>query len=597
MKYLIKVLLGALRQTQRGAQTQVQCSRPRSNTTFCWLLFLLLSWSSIHGQEQVSKDSAEEDKKGKYALKVSGSFNFGGELYSVNGISNRRSPWSYTTSGQLGLSVGKFRLPISFTYRDRQFAYDFKFNRFGMSPTLGWATLHLGWRSMNFSPYTLGGRTFFGIGTELRPGKFYVGALYGTIQNPLAIRDSLTFGANLIPIFERKLYGAKVGFRTGKHHLELMAVKIFDDQESFEYPENYDERGYQILTPKENIVAGVNAGFEVAKTVEVYLRTGLTLFTNDLDDPLTGTISGVIPDQYEDLLTVNTSSLVTFAGDGGVNVSIKGTKLGFQYRRVEPFYTTLAAQFFQNDLEQYTGLLSTGLFKRKLLFTGRVGVERNNLRGYRTNETSRIIINASASWRPNDDWSWNLRAANFTTNSNPEILELNDTLRYVTVNTNVALNGSWTIRQPSKDLRINLFLNHSGVDDQSLVQRLDELNTYASTLSAAWTWKETNLTVGPSLQFFRYNLAERTQERFGLGLQVGKSFWDKRLSANLGSSLSQNDINGFRDGTLGLHRLRLRYKLSKKQSISLMNSFRHAHSLSRQSFREWRSQLRYGLRF
>lgn len=579
----------------RGARPQVQ-GRVDCQPVLLTLVFVLLlgTGTSLSGQ-----DSNEEnpEEKNKYAVKISGGVDFGGELYAVDGIGNRRSPWSYTTSGRLGLSVGKFSLPISFTYRDRQFAYDFTFNRFGMSPTLGWATVHLGWRNMNFSPYTLGGRTFFGVGTELRPGKFYFGALAGTIQNPLAIRDSLTFGANLIPIFERKLYGAKVGFRSGKHHLEVMAVKIYDDKESFDYPENYDERGYQILAPKENVVAGVNAGFEIAKTVEFYFRTGLTAFTNDVDDPLTASISGSIPDQYEDLLTVNTSSSITFAGDGGVNVSIKGTKIGLQYRRVEPFYTTLAARFFQNDIEQYTGLLSTAFAKRKVILTGRVGLERNNLRGYRTNETSRVIINATAGWRPTDDWNWNLRVANFTTNSNPEVLELNDTLRYVTVNTNAALNGNWTIRKKTKDLRLGLFLNHSAIDDQSLVRRLDELTTYAGTLSATWTWKQTNLMVGPMLQYFRYNLPGRSQERFGLGLQLGKSFWDKRLTANLGSSLSQNDVEGLRDGTVGLHRLRFRYRLSKKQSITLANSFRHSYSITRQSFHEWRSQLRYGLRF
>lgn len=577
------------------ARPQVRGSVARKRITLLLILLLTLTVSLSAQQEQGEEEAG--DKQGKYALKVSGGFNFGGELYGVNGIADRRSPWSYTTSGNLGLSVGKFRLPISFTYRDRQFAYDFTFNRFGMSPTLGWATLHLGWRNMNFSPYTLGGRTFFGIGTELTPGKFYVGALYGTIQNPLAIRDSLTFGANLIPIFERKLFGAKVGYRSGKNHLEVMAVKIFDDEESFDYPENYNERGYQILTPKENVVAGVNGGVEIAKTVEVYFRTGLTAFTNDVDDPLTGTIAGSIPDQYEDILTVNTSSLITFAGDGGVNLTIKGTKLGFQYRRVEPFYTTLAAQFFQNDIEQYTGLLTTSFLQRKLLLTGRVGLERNNLRGYRTNETSRVIINTTLGYRPNDDWNWNLRVANFTTNSNPEILELNDTLRYVTVNTNASLNGSWTIRKKERDLRLSLFLNHSGIDDQSLVQRLTELNTYATTLSAAWTWKNTGMTVGPSLQYFRYDLPTTNQERFGVGINVGRSFWDKRLTANLGSTLSQNDVGGLRDGTIGLHRLRFRYRLGKKQSISLSNSFRHAHSLTRRNFREWRSQVRYGLRF
>lgn len=589
--------MGTIKNFINGARPQVRgksIGRPGYLTVLFCLLLLPGSFLLGQGQESGGED---EEKKGKYAVKISGGFNFGGELYSVNGIANRRSPWSYTTSGQLGISVGKFRLPISFTYRDRQFAYDFTFNRFGMSPTLGWATLHLGWRNMNFSPYTLGGRTFFGIGTELTPGKFYIGALAGSMQNPLAIRDSLTFGANLIPIFDRKLYGAKVGYRSGKHHLELMAVKIYDDESSFDYPENYDERGYQILAPKENVVAGVNAGFEIAKTVEVYFRTGLTAFTNDVDDPLNATIGGSIPDQYEDLLTVNTSSRITFAGDGGVNVTIKGTRIGFQYRRVEPFYTTLAAQFFMNDLEQYTGLLSTAFAKRKFLVNGRVGVERNNLRGHRTNETARVIVNANASWRPNDDWNWNLRVSNFTTNSNPQVLELNDTLRYVTVNTNASLSGSWTIRKPTRDLRLGMHLNHSAIDDQSLIQRLTELQTYSSTFSANWTWKASQLTVGPNIQYFRYDLPGRRQERFGLGLQVGRSFWDKRLSANLGSSLSQNDVDGFRDGTVGLHRLRLRYRIGKKQSVTMSNSFRHAYSLTRRTFQEWRSQVRYGLRF
>lgn len=547
------------------------------------------------GAENGSEPSPEAEKK--HRLKLSGGINLGGELYGIDGIPNRRSPWSYTTNGRLGISVGKFRLPISFTYRDRQFAYDFTFNRFGMSPTLGWATLHLGWRNMNFSPYTLGGRTFFGVGTELRPGKFYVGALAGSIQNPLAIRDSLTFGANLIPIFERRLFGAKVGYRSGKNHLEVMAVKIYDDKESFDYPDNYDERGYQILTPKENIVAGVNAGVEIAKAVEIYAKTGITAFTNDVDDPLTGSITGSVPEQYRDLITVNTSSRITFAGDAGVNVTIKGTRVGFQYRRVEPFYTTLAAQFFQNDLEQFTGLLTTALAQRKVLINARVGVERNNLRGYRVNETNRLITNATVSWRPTQDWNWNLRYANFTTNSNPAILELNDTLRYVTVSNNASLNGSWTIHRATKDLTLSMFTNFQKVDDQSTIERLNELNSYASTLSAVWKWNATDLVFGPSLQYYRYDLTARTQERFGFGLQVGKSFWEKRLSTRFHSTLSQNDTDGLRDGTVGMHRMTFRYRLRKGMSISWSNSYRHVHSITRRNFREWRSRLRYGFRF
>ena len=59
----------------------------------------------------------------------------------------------------------------------------------------------------------------------------------GKIRNPLAIRDTLVYGSSLVPSYDRKLKGIKVGLRKAKNKLELMAVKIEDDPESFEYPD------------------------------------------------------------------------------------------------------------------------------------------------------------------------------------------------------------------------------------------------------------------------------------------------------------------------------------------------------------------------
>ena len=565
------------------------------------LILLVIGLSSTLFCQEEGGEAAgarEEGKsKGKYALKINGGLSFGGELYHVDGIPNRRSPWSYTTSGRLGISVGKFRLPINFTYRDRQFAYDFTFNRFGASPSYKWATVHLGWRSMYFSPYTLAGRQFFGVGTELTPGKVYIGGLVGTIRNPLALRDSLTLGANLIPIFDRKLYGAKVGFRSGKHHFEVMAAKIYDDPDSFNRPENYDERGYRVLTAKENVVAGINAGFEIAKTVEFYVKTGVTVLTDDSQDPRTGAVQGALPDEYDDIITVNPSSNATFAGDAGLNIRIKSSRLGLQYRRVEPFYTTLATAYFQNDIEQYTGLVTTALFKRKLLLNGRVGLERNNLRNYRSGEYERLIVNTTAAYRPTDDWNINLRYANFTTDNNQDILEFNDTLRFVTVTNTAGFTAGRRFSGQSADFNVNLFTNFQRVDDQSISQRLDELDTYSASLSAGWTWKESDWSLGPSLQYHRFDLTERQQERFGVGLNLGKSLFNKKVNANFSSTLSQNDVNNLRDGTVGLHRLRLRYKLGKKTSLGLSSSYRHVQSIQRRNFQEWRSRLQANYRF
>ncbi|MBK8748277.1 MAG: hypothetical protein IPM04_10500 [Saprospiraceae bacterium] len=92
-------------------------------------------------------DTYSQDKKD---FKISGGFSAGGELYDVSGIPERRSPYSYNVNGYVVFSYKDFSLPVSASYRDAQFSYDYTFNRFGITPTYKWIKLHLGWSNLNF---------------------------------------------------------------------------------------------------------------------------------------------------------------------------------------------------------------------------------------------------------------------------------------------------------------------------------------------------------------------------------------------------------------------------------------------------------------
>lgn len=105
-------------------------------------------------------------------IQVSGGFSVGGEIYDVNGIDNRRSPYSYQINGRIVFSYKDFSVPVSGSYRDAQFSYDFTFNRLGIAPTYKWVKVYLGWNTIQFSPYTMSGRALNGIGIELKPGDF-----------------------------------------------------------------------------------------------------------------------------------------------------------------------------------------------------------------------------------------------------------------------------------------------------------------------------------------------------------------------------------------------------------------------------------------
>lgn len=189
---------------------------------------------------------------------LSGGISLGGEVYDVNGIEARRSPYSYNISGRIALSYKGFTLPVSGSYRDAQFSYDYTFNRLGIAPSYKWAKLYLGWNTMSFSPYTMAGRSFLGVGFELRPGRFTIAGLRGKIQNPLAVRDTLVDGASLIPTYERFVFGGKLAYGKDKSKIELIVMQIKDDENSFTYPSDYTSSyGYQQLTPKRKYIVGV----------------------------------------------------------------------------------------------------------------------------------------------------------------------------------------------------------------------------------------------------------------------------------------------------------------------------------------------------
>ncbi len=531
-------------------------------------------------------------------VSLKGNITAGGEIYDVNGISNRRSPYSYSLSGSVTFAYKGISIPVTGSYRNAQFSYDYTFNRLGISPSYKWVKLHLGWSNINYSAYTLSGRTFFGVGLELTPGKWYFSALKGKFQNPLAIRDTLVYGANLIPGYERNIEGAKFGFRKGKSKLELMAVHTYDDLNGPAPSGDVNQLyGYQVLTPKENLTIGFNAGLELFKRLEFFVNTGIAAFTADAQDTFTIKYGSEVPSFAKDLFQANSTSRIALAGDGGVNLRIKSNKIGFKYRRVDPFYSNLAANFFQNDLEQITFTTGINLFKRKLRFDGQLGMEHNNLTQLRSQTSQRVIGNAGINFIPSEQLHLGLRYTNYQTESMNEILQLNDTLRFITVSTQYGLNADYTL--PGKLLRKNFsfYLNYNKVKDESENQSLGNINVFTVGLSHGITFTQKELSIYPSINYNMYEYRNIDQTRYGFGLRVSKKLIDKKLMLNLGGQLFINQYNGLNDGTSSNISINGNYRFTPKRTLTLTTLYRINESIVNRSYNEWRSTLKFSQSF
>ncbi len=516
------------------------------------------------------------------------------ESYSVSGIEERRPAYSYLLSGNLALSYRDFSVPISFNYRDAQFSYDYTFNRYGISPTYKWATLHLGWRNMRFSPYTMSGRSFYGVGIELKPGLLSFSIMHGEVQNPLAIRDSLQFGASLIPIYDRKIMGTKLGFGNRKNKVEFIAMKVWDDENSFQYNESYnDTYSYLSFTPKENILGGINFSVSPTRSLRIYGNSGLSAITQDINDPTTDAVSGSIPDGIQDIIVLNTSSTISVAGDIGVNYFFKGTRLGLKWKRIGSFYTTLASNYFPNDLEQVSINFGTSLLNRKLSLSSDIGVEKNNLSGYRLNTTRRLIGNATLNFTTSSSYYANLRYANYQTDSETDIINLSDTLRFISTTQQLGFFTGYKINGQSRDLSFSGSIFYNTVTDQSTIERLGDIHILSLNGSTSLLLKDSGISIIPTIHYYRYTYDDIIQNRYGGGLKSSISLLDKKIKTSVSTTYSYNDYNDRNDGYSSNTTLNFTYQISQLGSISLLSTYRISDSILQENFTEWRNRMRF----
>ena len=206
---------------------------------------------------------------------LSGGIGLNTRSYSSFGEEGRQDPFFWTLNTNLNIRIYRLNLPFSLlvsakntessfpNYRELVNAFrdnvrgriDQKresFVRFGASPNYKWIKLHLGHRSMDFSKFTLSNLNFYGVGTELTPGKWRASAMYGRLAKAEPIDLSLV--TPNFPVYQRIGWGAKVGYGTDNHSVDVMVFNGYDDPNSIFIPADNPDQ----ISPEANIVFGLN---------------------------------------------------------------------------------------------------------------------------------------------------------------------------------------------------------------------------------------------------------------------------------------------------------------------------------------------------
>ncbi|HAK78989.1 MAG TPA: hypothetical protein DCM71_19290 [Runella sp.] len=373
-------------------------------------------------------------------LKVSGGLN-------VNSLYNSYLPvpsqkFSYFVNGSINFDIlGLFSVPLNLNYSNRKFNYSqpFSFNQFSLTPRYKWAAAYLGTSSLTFSPYTLNGHQFRGVGFELSPNKWRISTMVGQLIR--STNDST---------YNRMGYGLKVVYNPSNFRVGGSILHAADNPSSI----SSERLALNRIRPKKNIVVGFEAGLNLSKIGQLEIEFSNSFISENsslLSDSVRTGFSGLFFKTMAPILSKRAFktkfSKPFFSGK---------TILGVAYERVDPGYQTFGGYFFTNDFENYTLNLVQRLFDNKVVFSGNIGRQRDLLET-KTNGQTRFVAATNLMFSPSEKLNLNLSFSNFKgfvfvrdlikeVKRESAFIPI-DTLNYTQINRNLSLTASYVIKQ------------------------------------------------------------------------------------------------------------------------------------------------------
>ena len=339
-----------------------------------------------------------------FPVTMTGGMTMGSELYAVNGIEARRpgATWQLAMSPELSF-FGQFQVGVSVLLSSEGSQLRQNMSQLGLNPRFGWATLHLGDFTKNYSSYTLQGTQLSGAGLDLAPGIFRFSVQGGVSQRTVEPGPDGTPGL----AYRRHLYAASLGVgREGGSFVNVTLVKAKDDVSSLAAAQADTTlidtipialRPRVETRPQENLVLGSDGQVRLARDrVTIKGEAAFALITRDLDSPkananavpVAGALDGLMP------LALSTAGDYAWHLEGDANLGLASVRAGYEY--VGAGYNSLGLAYLINDKRAYDLGGSVRLLQSHLVLQGQYQHQNDNLLQQKAATTDRDALVGSA---------------------------------------------------------------------------------------------------------------------------------------------------------------------------------------------------------
>lgn len=537
-----------------------------------------LLWQNVFSQSETQ------------SLKLSGGLNAYGGFYQANGIEARNQTTPFGLSGAVNVALpGGVSLPFSVVLGNQGANFRQPFNQFGISPTYKWATVHAGYRNIQFSPFTLAGHTFLGGGVELNPGKLRLGAVYGRFNK--AISTDLVNPDQALPSFKRTGYAVKLGYGTASNYVDLNLLNAADDQNSIVPNES--------IAPARNTVLGLTSRFVLVKKLSFELDAAGSAYTRDTRSQQIPLEQGSLLKAFTVFMPAQLSTQLTTAIQTGIGYQGKIIGIKLEYKRIDPNFQTMGAYYFQSDIQSYTVAPSLNLMKNKLRILGSLGIQKDNLAQNKNAQTGRTVGSAVVSFNPNTAFGLDLQFSNYGISQQAGLRPIIDTLRLAQNNLNLTANLRYNLQNETFSHLFTFTGTHQQLSDlNQKTAGFTQNENQNVNLGYFLTQLQSGFSVNATLSYTQTFLPQDQTVRFyGPTVGVSHTLLDKKLSVSANASYLLNQQMD-QNGQVMNASANASYQLGKRQNLNLQLGYLNSNTgQPDQKFNELRGSLGYGISF
>jgi len=562
-----------------------------SKTALILLCFMIQS-AIAQNVERLVQDAKGLLKQDPISLQ--GGINASAVFYNVKGIDPRRDPFYWSINSNLNITLlGKISCPLTFTItqQDKKFTHGLDkfsqpFNQFGLSPNYKWLTVHMGYRSMNFSDYTMNGTLFLGGGIEIKPEKGIVSASVGFGRLMKAVPKGGVEGVMVsYPAYERWGGAAKLRIGKEKHHIELIYFNGFDNKNSIAFDTA------NRISPSENQIFGVQFGNTFFEKLKIQGSYHLSIL-----NPNT-----FLPEQkfekftyLNKIFTPRANTQINSAYNFQIDYELKGYTIGAKFKRIDPDYASLGSPFIANDIQEYALSLGKNFKNNLLVLNGSIGLQENNLDKKQIATQRKIAGSLMVGINVVKNLNINLSYSNFSSNVVALYDIYYDSIRFAQLNEtgNIMLNYSL-----GKDIRHTFSV-------QSTLQKSSGNKQETNTLVLINPGY--NIQLQPQNIGFVLGLNISQNETAGIMLfnmgptfGINSSLLNKKIKLNSSFSFQQAKQNKVLTNQNFSIVAGINYSITKSQSFRINYAFiqRKAVTSGAQDFIENRMTLTYSYNF